>query len=286
MFPTMGKLVGTTKSLGNKDANDKFFTKPALAEQLVGLLELADFDLIIEPSAGSGAFSGVLNSRHGNVLSFDLIPEADGIQEQDWFLLDKNQFRDHQNILVVGNPPFGNNGSLAHRFIKESLFANQIAFILPKSFKKESIKSRVPQELHLLLEQDIQPNSFTLNGEDYSAPCVFQVWEKRGHLRAVSTPVSSSRFFSFVRQSDSPDFRIQRLGGNAGRASEDTSRSASSNYFIKNSGVLTIEQLISAINSTDFSAATDSTTGPRSLSKTELINILEPVLESLVSAKN
>ena len=118
----------------NRKELNKFYTSTKLAKKLINRINIDKYDLIIEPSAGDGAFSKQIN----NILAFDLFPESADIVQQDWFTLDKEQFKKYKNILVIGNPPYGKNGSLALKFIKESSFANTIAFILPKSFMKES----------------------------------------------------------------------------------------------------------------------------------------------------
>ena len=42
-----------------------------------------------------------------NAIGYDLYPEAENIIEADWFTVDKTQFKNYTNILVCGNPPFG-----------------------------------------------------------------------------------------------------------------------------------------------------------------------------------
>lgn len=172
----MGRIKGTTRSKGVKTQLDKFYTNPLIAKECINKLNLEDFDCIIEPSAGSGAFS----KQIPGIKAYDLAPEDITIQEQDWFTLDKSIFSKYNKILVVGNPPFGRQSTLAMSFIKESSFADVIAFILPKSFKKDSVKNRVPLNFWLVYEEDLPKDSFLLDGNKYDVPCVFQVWEKRG----------------------------------------------------------------------------------------------------------
>ena len=129
--------------------------------------------------------------------------------------------------------PFGTNGNIALNFIKESSFADGIAFILPKSFNKESVKNRIPLNFTLKIEQDLPSNSFILNGNTYNVPCVFQYWIKSDTLRTIIKGSVKSDIIEFVDK-DKADFRIQRVGGNAGKASKDINKSISSNYFIKN----------------------------------------------------
>lgn len=265
---------GTTKSLGNKHKFDKFYTKEGISKKYIDMLEIGEYDIIIEPSAGSGSFSGILKGMSKKVYAYDLEPEGEGIIKSDWFEVDKEQFKG--KTLVIGNPPFGNNGSLAMKFIEESQFADTIAFILPRGFKKDSVKNRVPDKFHLVIEEDLPKNSFTLEGEDYDVPCVFQVWEKRKTDRDKVVYNTESKYVKFVSKEES-NFRVQRVGGNSGKAFKNIEASKSSNYFIRNTSKYTDDLLIELINNLEYPSR-DYTTGPRSISKGEFINELEKEL--------
>lgn len=267
---TVQNTTGTTGSRGHKHRLDKFYTKPEIVHQCLAQLNLDSYDLIIEPSAGAGAFS-----RHiTGASAYDLSPEHEDITQADWLTLDKTHFTDHDNILVIGNPPFGSQGSLAYKFLTESMtFADTIAFILPKGFKKITVKNRLPLHFHLTAETDLPARSFTLHDQDYAVPCVFQIWQKSTTPREKVQHRRTTELFTFTDK-HTADFRIQRVGGNAGRASQDLDGSTTSNYFLKNTSNLTDEALISVINETVFPTV-DDTTGPRSLSKGELISCVE-----------
>jgi hypothetical protein len=78
-------------------------------------------------------------------------------------------------IHVIGNPPFGKQSSLCHKFIKHaSTFADSISFILPATFNKAFMFNKVPLNLQLVLSKDLGSKScFNTN-----ANCVFQIWQK------------------------------------------------------------------------------------------------------------
>lgn len=267
---------GTTKSLGNKEKNDKFYTKETVVESILELINIEEYDLIIEPSAGSGSFSSKLKQIHKNVLAYDLVPESDDVIEQDWLSMDKSEF-ERLKVLVVGNPPFGTNGNLALKFIKESSFADTIAFILPKSFKKETFKNRIPVDFHCTLEQDMPTNAFMLNGKNYNVPTVVQIWEKKKHIRETYKKPIKSLFFNFTTKEEA-DFRIQRVGGNAGTADTNLDYSEESNYFIKNLSHLSNQDFIKIVNKSTFPTIND-VVGPKSLSKRELVEVIENSLK-------
>lgn len=279
-------MLGTTKSLGSKHTLDKFYTKPELAKDLLQLLNIEQYATVIEPSAGGGSFSQYIKG----VLAFDLEPEFEGIIKQDYLKLDIHAYNidTNQPILVVGNPPFGTAGNLALDFIKHSAtFADTIAFILPLSFAKDSMMNKIPRQFHLNTELVgergivLKEDSFTLNGEDYPVPCVFQVWERRGYLREIKKSKTKTELFEFVTNIEESDCRIQRVGGNAGVAFNDRRGSKQSNYYIKLNesklrqySLVTVQDFIDCINQLKFETV-NLTVGPRSLSKTELITTLE-----------
>ena len=253
-----------------KHINDKFYTKPELVETLLTKVDLNNYDLIIEPSAGSGSFSDKLKNR--NLIALDIDPESSYITKQDWLTYKlNNRF---ERILVVGNPPFGNQGGLALKFIKKSieLEADTIAFILPKSFKKDTIKNKIPLIYHLVEEIDLDDESFTLNGNSYKVPCVFQIWKKMNFERNIKVLKDKTDLFSFVKKNENHDFAFRRVGFYAGKVySETTDKSEESHYFIKSN--IDVQELISKLESIIWEH--NNTAGPRSIGKKELIERLE-----------
>lgn len=265
-------MKGTTKSLGQKDANDKFYTKPVIAKQLIDKINLKQYDLIIEPSAGNGSFSKQLL----NCIALDLIPEDPSIHKQDFFTYFPPE---NKKCLVIGNPPFGQQSKLAIDFFRHSAeFAHTIAFILPKSFKKHSIQNRLPLNFHLTYEEELPKNSFLLLDEEYDVPCVFQIWNKQENEREKFTFPMKTSLFNFTKNPNEADFRVQRVGGSAGRAFLDKNGAISSNYYLINTSNYDNNTLIESINKITFPSVND-TVGPRSLPKGEFIYEVENFLQ-------
>ena len=92
-------------------------------------------------------------------------------------------------------------------------------------------------------------------------------------MRAPIKLKLTTDLFDFV-SSEEADFCIQRIGRNAGKASTDLSKSANSNYFIKNKTEKTNEEFINFINQLEFPSI-EFTVGAKSLPKGELIEIIE-----------
>lgn len=95
-----------TKSNGQKDIFDRFYTTPEVVKKCLQLIDFNQYDCIIEPSAGTGSFSKQF-PRDITQYNFDLNPEGENITREDWFKVDKTQFNQYSSILVCGNPPFG-----------------------------------------------------------------------------------------------------------------------------------------------------------------------------------
>lgn len=271
-------MSGETKSNGQKDVFDRFYTTSATVKKCLNLINFNKYDYIIEPSAGSGSF---IKQFPDNIPVFacDLNPEAEGIVEDDWFKVDKNQFSSYNSVLVCGNPPFGQQNTLAIAFFNEAAkIASTIAFILPLSFKKDSIQNRLNLNFHLENEIILGDCEFMLKDEQsIVVPCVFQVWNRNPIERKMVKLKTTSPLFDFVDK-DNADFRIQRVGGSAGKASFDLAKSSSSNYFIKNNSILSNEDFVNLVNSLKFPTI-EFTVGPKSLSKGELIAVIENELE-------
>jgi predicted RNA methylase len=271
--------MSTKQQLGlTRNTIDKYYTKPTIVEKCINMtsehLQIKNEDFIIEPSAGNGSFIDGIKQLTINHLFYDLEPEHDEIIKQDYLLFDYNtNIQTHYNkIHVIGNPPFGRQSSLAIKFIKKSCeFCHSISFILPKSFKKESMKKAFPINYHLILEYDIPDNSFLVDNKEHNVPCVFQIWEKKDVNRAITAKMVPNKY-NFVTKNENPDISFRRVGVNAGRISKDTiDKSDQSHYFIKFDEKIS-DDIYNQLSTINFDCK-NNTVGPKSISKQELIPI-------------
>ena len=252
---------------------DKFYTKPIIVNQCIHLvkskLNISENDLIIEPSAGNGSFIPMIKTLTNNYKFYDLEPENNEIKKQDYLELDYNIFK-NKKIHVIGNPPFGRQSSLAIKFIKKSCeFASSISFILPKSFKKDSMKKHFSSFFHLIYEIDLPDNSFLVNNIESDVPCVFQIWESKTEPRDTIPKIFPNNF-EFVEKNNNPNISFRRVGVYAGIISKDIiDKSEQSHYFIKFINNKTIDQNIEILKQISFDF--NNTVGPKSISKQELI---------------
>ncbi len=258
---------------------DKFYTKDVVAEALIHKITTyidIDYqnDLVIEPSAGNGSFVPFIKNICNNYIFIDIKPEHPEIMPQDFlkYFPHSNTFK---KIHVIGNPPFGRQSSLAIKFIKHSsTFCNTISFILPKSFKKDSMRNKVPLNFHLIHEREIPEKSFLLNKKSHGVPCVFQIWEKKDNLRE-KIKKQKPKGYKFVKKDKSHHISFRRVGVNAGDVSTETAdKNVNTHYFICFNKF--DNELLEKIKNIKFSH--NNTVGPKSISKNELIQKLNKLI--------
>jgi len=160
---------------------DKFYTLPSISEKCLSSVgkhySWETWGLVVEPSAGNGSF--FLQIPTEKKVGMDISPDHETITKQDFFTFTPNLDCIGKKILVVGNPPFGRVSSLAIQFFNHaSHFADVIAFILPRTFRRISVQNKLNAHFHLVFDEEIPmiPCSFT---PPMMAKCCFQIWEKR-----------------------------------------------------------------------------------------------------------
>lgn len=268
----------------SNDTLDKFYTNSIAVELCINKLKETikiDYNtFIIEPSAGNGSFIHEIKKITNNYIFIDIKPEHNEILQHNFleYLPPKNKY---SKIIILGNPPFGRQSSLATKFIKHSCtFCDVFAFILPCSFKKESLKKRIPLNYHLIHEIDIPKNSFIYNNCEYNVPCVFQIWEKKPYKRQQIDLLKPDGFI-FVKQNESPNISFRRVGINAGEIDKNfLIKSKQSHYFIKFENQID-DKILDLLKNIKFND--NNTVGPRSISKQEIIKEFNCILFSHIS---
>jgi predicted RNA methylase len=285
----------TTKALAATSAKalDKYYTKKEVAEKLCVYLEQNRYlkdKFVLEPSAGGGVFIQAISKVKPEleIVAYDIAPEisdeycvnkANFLEES--IISDVGKLMGKQRGICIGNPPFGRNNSLAIKFFNQAARISNIdtiAMIFPRSFGKETVKAKLDLSFSLVYEQNIDDNSFTLEGVETKVPSCFQIWirQERDKIKAAEKP----RGWEYTKQSDAYDIEIVRVGGKTGTAfPAKEGPKANYNYYIKleDSEQIRIKSFVEAINVYDFSEIVNKTTGPKSLSKREL----NPILNSL-----
>jgi hypothetical protein len=262
---------------------DKFYTN----KDIVGVcydaikthLDIDKKELIIEPSAGNGAFINIIKKLSNNHRFYDIKPENDEIINKDFLEL---RFEDcnvaggvgvGSGCHIIGNPPFGNKSSKAIAFIKHStniLMAKSVSFILPISFKKASLQKSFPPNYHLIYQTVLAPNSFTHFGVSKNIKTVFQIWIRKNRERRVAVKITPANWYSFNKKENS-DISIRRVGSKIGyvKLRQETDNT-NTHWFIKiGASIGNIRELLNKLNSLKFNK--DNNVGPLSISKQDII---------------
>lgn len=267
---------------------DKFYTNPDVVDKCLYWLNCKwnDFDLIIEPSAGSGNFYNKIPVSFK--IGIDVCPDHSDIIKKNY--LEYYPDNSIKKILVLGNPPFGKNNSLSVSFFNHSAkFADTIAFIIPKTFRRNSIQNKLDLNFILISDNNIPsiPCSFTPN---MSVKCCFQVWKKSTNIRSIiKNPVIHPDFI-FVPYGEKNDqgiptppkdcdFALLAYGGKCGRIVEiDISElSAKSWHFIKSN--IDKRVLINRLKSIDYSLSCNSAR-QNSCGKADLVLLYTNIVNS------
>lgn len=181
---------------------DQYFTQQPIVTRCLEAIEqhvkpLKEFKQIIEPSAGSGAFFDRLNETTTTTcVGIDLdAAQGSPYVKMDFLALDPHApnltletqegrqvilKHDPENTLIVGNPPFGKVNKLALAFLNRAFdFADTVAFVLPKVFRKPLFQNRIRLDAHLVYEEEHGKIAYDHGDGEHRLFTVFQIWQKR-----------------------------------------------------------------------------------------------------------
>ena len=251
------------KEKQNKEL-DKFYTKESVVKKLIKKIDFNKYDLVIEPSAGSGAF--LFEIKHDNTIGLDIHPEAKGIKQQNWFKYKIS--KKYKNVLIIGNPPFGINNDLSSRFLKHAFsFKNvfAVAFILPNVYKKYTNQKLIPNNFYINKIINIENEAFKFNGNSYHVPCSFFIITKDDtkDLRQDINIKSNDFIFS---NSKNYDFFIF---GAAPKKIIESPNKNNRGYYIKS--MISKKKLINRFKNIDWKGHSSANGGVYWLTKIDII---------------
>lgn len=275
-------MTSTAKEV-RESGLDKFYTIEPVVKRCLNSIESFynwnNWDMIIEPSAGNGSF--LLKLPPTKRIGIDISPEHSEIIKQDFLTYQPPE--NLKKILVVGNPPFGRVSSLAIKFFNHSAkWADVIAFIIPRTFRRISVQNKLNINFHLKYDEDIptEPCSFI---PSMMAKCCFQIWEKKEIKRIIIDLPSIHEdwdFLDFGPKDDKgqptppigADFAIRAYGGKCGEIAQNNLEllSPKSWHWIKCK--LDKLTLIERFKSLDYSISLD-TARQNSIGKKELVKL-------------
>ena len=226
---------------------DKYYTKRQVAFFCLEKLHLKNYDLIIEPSAGNGAFYDQIPCK--NKIGIDIAPENAHIIQQD-FLKYKVEGA-YKNVLIVGNPPFGINNILSTEFLKHSFrFENvqTVAFILPNVYNKHTRQKIIPKNWRIKNICPLPKNSFVFENQTKHVPCSFFIFDKsKGKdLRFRPEKYQDTQDFTFGTKND---FDIFVFGASPTKITTNPTKN-NRGYFLKSK--ISVAQLIKNIQSIEW----------------------------------
>ena len=189
---------------------DQFYTKPEVASRFVDTIQkfisFSDLKRIVEPCVGTGAIFNLL--PEDKRLGFDIDPKIE-VPTQDFLTSDLSYL---PNTLVITNPPYGTNSTLAVKFFKKAAqFSDHIAFLVPIQWQRYSLQNRLPKDFNLVFTEKIDSNSFIFEGEDYGVNTCIQLWSRKLNLpdiRIREKPITSHPDFEFVKNTEDADFLL------------------------------------------------------------------------------
>ena len=240
-------------------------------------INLKDYDMILEPSAGTGAFYSQF--PEDTRVGLDLEPKMEGIIKTDFFHFSPYTIHDtsKKKIITIGNPPYGRAGNLAVKFVNEcGKWSEYVCMVLPRSFKKDSIQNRVNLDLHLIHQHDV--NDFILPDSTVrKVNSVFQIWEKREYKRSKVVKRKTTELWDWVKPEEA-DCATIFFGTPTGRLKTEnlTELTTTTHAFMKSK--IPLNELINLFEKSSEeikSTCRGSNTAAGSLSKGDVIEIVE-----------
>jgi hypothetical protein len=267
---------------------DKFYTNESIAKKCINTVGTKYnwdlWDLVIEPSAGNGSFLKQLPTK--KCIGIDIEPEHADIIKKDFLLYKLLPTKTPlNNILVIGNPPFGKVSSLAIKFFNHSAeFATVIAFIIPKTFRRVSVQNKLNLTFHLILDEDIPQSPPSFN-PPMMVKCCFQIWVKKEEIRDIIKLDTFHKDWDFLPfgpldlngQPTPPkgaNFAIRAYGGKCGEIKESSldELRPKSWHWIKIKKHISLQVLIDKFSKLDYSLSLD-TARQNSLGRGELVRL-------------
>lgn len=252
---------------------DQFYTNPEYAKTFYNVIDsvvdLKNADVLLEPSAGTGNFFKLFDSKKR--IGLDIDPKYQEVIKKDFLDWDPPQGK---SIYCIGNPPFGKNSNLAVKFFNRAAeFSDVIAFVLPKTFRKVSIVNRLNTNFHCIYDEDVPNLCFTYKNKPYDVWCCAQIWIKKTEKRQNIKILKFSEFTDFfeIVDPENADFAIQRVGGSAGviKTSDFKKYSKQSHYFFKQN----FPNVLEIFKKINFDLVKNNTAGNPSISPNELLSL-------------
>lgn len=257
---------------------DKYYTRDTVVAKCLDCFDVLECSMVIEPSAGNGAFIKEFKKRFSTpIIGYDIQPDDPSIIQKDFLTTTLADFDQYRFIICLGNPPFGRQNSLAVKFFNHCAnFPNVycIAMIFPKSFRKDSVKNRLNLSFHLEREIDIETDAFESADKQtvFDIPCIFQIWFRRQTPRLIVHPEKlQTDKFKFITNPENTNLvlSLRRVGFYSGKAKPYNNENKQTHYFIECKDQTIFNECFDYLNSLVWEF--EDTVGARSISKQQFI---------------
>jgi hypothetical protein len=254
---------------------DQFYTNEAVALKYYNILkqkvEINSYDIFLEPSAGQGAFYKLMPTQKREGV--DLDPKYPGVEQMNFFDYTP---KPNKKYIVIGNPPFGRKCSMAKKFFNyAATFADTIAFIIPRTFKRNSVQNALNMNFELIFSEDTGKDCFT---PSVSAKCCFQIWQRTTNCRVPVVRKLEHPDFTFLKEEErlTADFAIVKTGGSPGKMvySNFELLHPQTYHYIKSNTNIEKNELIERFKGLNYTLAVD-TCCQNSMGKSDLIYLYE-----------
>ena len=172
--------------------------------------------------------------------------------------------------VVIGNPPYGNGGSLSVQFINKCFeLSDDVRLVLPSSIKKPSLKNRINLQFDIDHSEDLPEDTFP-----GGINTVLQHWSLKSSKRQKVKTMTSHDDLVFTTK-DKANVCIGRVGaGPSGKVftQDFEHRSPSSHYFLKIDNANVIDKLV-LLQDLFITGARENFNCVPSISKHKLISI-------------
>jgi hypothetical protein len=276
-------MIEKKPKLGNTRVTGKeqYYTPASLSLEIIrrvcSHLESPTSRIFLEPAGGTGSFiEAAKEFGFQTIESMDIEPKHPLVKEQDFLQASLNL----SNAVCVTNPPFGRNNSLSVPFFnKAAEYADIIAFIVPRSWRKWSVLNRLNLSFHLVddwnLDIDyVDEEGNSTHGVGNLRTCV-QVWKKDEFVLRQPVKIPDHGIIEKTTP-ELADVSFTLFGYSCGTVKEEFPRVANTTQtFLK----LNHPRALEALKAVDFSRFYNHTAYTEALGLQEINFLLNEYLE-------
>ena len=154
----------------------------------------------VEPSAGEGDILKKLPK--GRRMGVDLEPKHPEVLKKNFFETTREYLKvptDTKNLVLIGNPPFGDVASQFFDHATANLKADYIAWILPNSFLSRGKRNRIDPHYHLIYVMNITC-CYVHKGKLYNLATMFGIWKRETIPLLIPQTVLGNSDFELITE--------------------------------------------------------------------------------------